>query len=63
VVGGIGLVYVAVFALRFVAPTPLGLVPAGSTLLNNLVHLAVLAPGLAVLWLAARRLTALIVGD
>jgi hypothetical protein len=62
-VGGIGLVYLAVSALGFVNPTLLGLVPAGFTLLDNVVHLAVGAPGLAVLWLAARRLTALAVGD
>jgi hypothetical protein len=62
-VGGLGLAYLVVCSLGFIVPTLFGLVPAGFTLLDNLVHLAVGAPGLAVLWLAARRLTALTVGD
>jgi hypothetical protein len=61
-VGGMGLVYVVVGLLGFLAPTLFGLVPAGFTLADNLVHLAVGVLALVVIWLAERRPTAQTVG-
>jgi hypothetical protein len=61
-VGGIGLVYLVVGALGFLAPALFGLVPAGLTPIDNLVHLVVGVLALSVVWLAARRLTARTVG-
>lgn len=61
-VGRMGLLYLGVGALGFVGSTLLGLVPAGFTLADNLIHLAVGVLALVVIWLAARRLTAQTVG-
>jgi hypothetical protein len=57
-----GLLYVLVGVLGFLVPTVFGLVPAGFTLADNLVHLAVGVLALATVWQAARRLTAETVG-
>jgi hypothetical protein len=53
-VGGMGLVYVMVGVLGFLAPTLSGLVPAGFTFADNLLHLAIGGLALTAVWLASR---------
>ena len=47
-VGGLGVVYLLVGLLGFVAPTLFGLIPTGYTLADNLLHLALGILGIVV---------------
>ena len=48
VVGGLGVVYLLVGVLGFVIPMLLGLVPHGYSIVDNIIHLALGAAGIAV---------------
>lgn len=54
VVGGIGVVYLVVGLLGFVAPSLFGLIPSGYTAVDNLIHLALGILGVAIAWLVGR---------
>ncbi len=51
VVGGLGVVFLLIGLLGFVAPTLGGMVPHGYTMADNLVHLLFGVLGIAVAWL------------
>jgi hypothetical protein len=54
VVGGIGVVYLLVGVLGFIAPTLFGLLPNGYSIVDNLIHLALGALGIAFGWFVER---------
>ncbi len=54
VVGGLGVVYLLVGLLGFVAPNLFGLLPHGYTMADNLLHLGLGAAGIAVAWFVRR---------
>ncbi len=54
VVGGLGVVYLLVGLLGFVAPNLFGLLPHGYTIVDNLLHLGLGAAGIAVAWFVGR---------
>ncbi len=54
VVGGLGVVYLLVGLLGFVAPNLFGLIPHGYTIADNLLHLAIGAASIAVAWFIGR---------
>ena len=58
IVGGLGVVYLLVGLLGFVAPTLGGMLPHGYTIADNLIHLALGALSIWVGWFAQRDRTA-----
>ena len=54
VVGGIGVVYLLVGVLGFIAPTLFGLLPSGYSIVDNVIHLALGALGIAFGWFVER---------
>jgi hypothetical protein len=54
VVGGIGVIYLLVGVLGFIAPTLFGLLPNGYSIVDNLIHLALGALGIAFGWFVER---------
>jgi hypothetical protein len=58
IVGGIGVVYLLVGVLGFIAPTLFGLLPSGYSVVDNLIHLVLGALGIAVGWFVGRDRTA-----
>ena len=59
-VGGLGVVYLLVGLLGFVAPTLGGLLPHGYSLFDNLFHLALGALNIAISWFITRDWTAIV---
>ncbi len=55
VVGGLGVVYLAVGVIGFFVPELFGLLPHGYDLLDNVIHLALGVLGIAVAWLLPQR--------
>ena len=55
VVGALGVVYLLVGILGFIAPSLFGLIPNGYTIVDNLVHLALGVLGLVVAGIPGRR--------
>ena len=54
VVGGLGVVYLLVGVLGFIAPTMFGLLPHGYSIVDNLTHLALGVLGIALGWFVQR---------
>ena len=54
VVGGLGVVYILVGVLGFIAPTLFGLLPSGYSIVDNLFHLALGVISVAIAWLIGR---------
>ena len=59
VVGGLGVVYLLVGALSFIAPTLFGLLPHGYSIVDNVAHLTLGVLGIAVTWVVRREAPAL----
>lgn len=55
VVGGLGVVYLAVGVIGFFVPMLFGLLPNGYNPLDNIIHLALGVLGIAVAWLLPQR--------
>lgn len=55
VVGGLGVVYLAVGVIGFFVPKLFGLLPHDYNLLDNLIHLTLGVLGIAVAWLLPQR--------
>ena len=58
VVGGLGVVYLLVGLLGFIAPTLFGLLPHGYSIVDNLLHLVLGILGIVVGWFLSRSETA-----
>ena len=54
VVGGLGVMYLLVGVLGFIVPNLFGLLPHGYSIVDNLIHLALGALGIAVGWFVER---------
>jgi hypothetical protein len=54
VVGGLGVVFLLVGLIGFIAPTLGGLLPNGLTVVDNLIHLALGIIGIALAWFVGR---------
>ena len=54
IVGVLGIVYLLVGVLSFIAPTIFGLIPHGYSIVDDILHLALGIIGIAVAWLVGR---------
>jgi hypothetical protein len=55
IVGGVGVAYLSVGVLGFITPTLFGLLPHGYSIVDNILHLALGAIGIAMAWFVGSR--------